>query len=313
MKTKELMEFLSGLVIFLFAVTVCEKGLRKISENRLKEKLLTLSDTELKGITLGAAVTAVLQSSSAVTAMLVSMAEAEVLSLEQCFPIVMGSNLGTSTTAWFVSFLGINGNRINFLHLYPVTGIIGIMFIFLLKNNRCYSIGLTAVGFTLLMSGISTMSNAVKPLSENSGFINMMINFDNPFLGVILGAVVTAVIQSSSASIGILQTFCATGSIRLKAAIPIILGQNIGTCSTALLSCAGGGRKAKSVAAFHLLFNLGGAAVWLAGFVVFEILSDDNPIVSAADVAMIHTVFNLSTTLGAILIKKIRRGVITSP
>ena len=282
-------------MFFLFGMNVTETGLGNVSGKKL-EKFVS---SPLKGVLFGAGVTAVLQSSSAVTVMLVGAVDAGIIRLRNAYAIIMGANIGTSVTAWIVSLSGMEMslfNRINPINFYPVLGLVGIGFIILSKNINLYSAGMVLVGFTLIMSGMGSMSGAVEPLRENESFVTFLTGFNNPLLGILLGAAFTAVIQSSSAAIGILQALAGTGSVTLLNAVPIILGQNIGTCVTAGIAAAGAGRNARRVALFHLMFNVAGAAVWAAAFYIVRGFLPDTA-VSASDIALIHTVFNVSTVM----------------
>ena len=291
-------EFITGLVFFLFGMSVIETGFGNLSEKRLSAKIESVGKNPIKGVLLGTAITAVLQSSSAVTVMLVGAVDAGIIKLKNSLGIIMGANIGTSVTAWIISLSGIKlsfFNIINPINLYPILGLAGIGFIILSKNINRYSIGMIMVGFTLIMSGMGSMSSAVEPLKNNEKFIGFLTGFNSPLLGIISGAAVTAVMQSSSASIGILQALSGTGSVTLNAAIPIILGQNIGTCITAGIAAVGAGKNAKRVAAFHLLFNVSGAVIWT---VVFYLIRGFLPYctIEAGDIALIHTLFNVTST-----------------
>lgn len=296
---------LGGLALFLFGMNTLGSGLEHLSGGRLERTLEKMTSNTFKGFLLGAGVTAVIQSSSATTVMVVGFVNSGIMKLRQAIGIIMGANLGTTITAWILSLSGIEGDSLVMqllkpINFSPLLAFIGIILIMFVKDGRKKEIGSILVGFAILMYGMDMMSNAVKPLAEVPEFTNILTMFSNPVLGVLMGMLLTAVIQSSSASVGILQALSATGSITFSIAIPIVMGQNIGTCVTALISCIGAKKNAKRAAFVHLYFNIIGTLVWLSVFYGANALMDFafiNNVVGPADIAIIHTAFNLLSTL----------------
>ncbi|MDD6763181.1 MAG: Na/Pi cotransporter family protein [Clostridiales bacterium] len=293
-----------GLAMFLYGMNVMGEGLEKLGGGRFEKILERLTSNPIKGVILGAAVTAVIQSSSATTVMVVGFVNSGIMKLSQAIGIIMGANIGTTVTSWILSLSGIQGD--SFLvqickpaNFTPVLALIGIIFIMASKSDRKQNIGTILIGFSVLMFGMETMSSAVAPLKDVPQFTSILTLFRNPALGVLAGAVLTAVIQSSSASVGILQALSATGQITFGAAIPIIMGQNIGTCVTALISCVGAGKNAKRAAMVHLYFNIIGTVLFLIifytanAFIHFQFT--DGP-VDPFKIAVVHTIFNISAT-----------------
>lgn len=293
-----------GLAMFLYGMNVMGEGLEKLGGGRFEKILERLTSNPIKGVILGAAVTAVIQSSSATTVMVVGFVNSGIMKLSQAIGIIMGANIGTTVTSWILSLSGIQGD--SFLvqickpaNFTPVLALIGIIFIMASKSDRKQNIGTILIGFSVLMFGMETMSSAVAPLKDVPQFTSILTLFRNPALGVLAGAVLTAVIQSSSASVGILQALSATGQITFGAAIPIIMGQNIGTCVTALISCVGAGKNAKRAAMIHLYFNIIGTVLFLIifytanAFIHFQFT--DGP-VDPFKIAVVHTIFNISAT-----------------
>lgn len=298
------LSLLGGLAMFLFGMNTMGDGLEKLSGGRMEKMLEKMTSNTFKGFLLGAAVTAVIQSSSATTVMVVGFVNSGIMRLSQAIGIIMGANVGTTITSWLLSLTGIQGESMMLkfmqpVNFSPVLAVIGIALMMFAKNIKKKDAGSILIGFAVLMFGMSTMSNAVKPLADVPEFTNILLMFSNPLFGILAGALLTAVIQSSSASVGILQALSATGAVSYATAIPIILGQNIGTCVTALISCIGAKKNAKRAAFVHLYFNIIGTIVILSLFyginaiVNFEFLSD---YVNAADIAIIHSVFNVAAT-----------------
>ncbi len=296
---------IGGLALFLYGMNVMGDGLSKISGGRLEKLLEKLTSNPLKAVILGAGVTAVIQSSSATTVMVVGFVNSGVMKLTQAVGIIMGANIGTTVTSWILSLSGIESNNF-FISLLkptsfsPILAIIGIAFLMFSKKEKKKDIGTILIGFAVLMFGMETMSGAVKPLADVPEFTGILTMFSNPLLGLLVGTILTAVIQSSSASVGILQALCITGSVSFGTAIPIIMGQNIGTCVTALLSAIGANKNAKRAALIHLYFNLIGTIGFMVifyalnYFIHFSFLSDS---ASAAGIAVVHSVFNIVATL----------------
>lgn len=303
----DLFDFLAligGLALFLFGMNLMGTGLEKSAGNKLKRILETLTSKKENGLLMGMGVTAIIQSSSATTVMVVGFVNSGIMSLKQAIHVIMGANVGTTVTAWILSLTGIQGDNF-FIQLLkptsftPVLALIGVILFIFIKNQKKKDIGLILMGFAVLMFGMEAMSAAVQPLAQVEGFRNIMVLFSNPLLGVLLGAFVTGVIQSSSASVGILQALSATGQITMGAAIPIIMGQNIGTTVTALLSSIGTNKNARRAAIVHLYFNLIGTAIFVALFVLSGKLFDivfygqvANPVL----IAIAHSVFNILCT-----------------
>lgn len=301
----DLLSMIGGLALFLYGMNLLGEGLEKVSGGRLEKVLENLTSSRWKAVLLGAGVTAVIQSSSATTVMVVGFVNSGIMKLSQAIGIIMGANIGTTATSWILSLTGIEGDSFWIQMLKPtsfspIVAIIGIIFIMFLKNDKKKDIGSILVGFAILMFGMEMMSDAMAPLSDMPGFRQLFVMFENPILGLILGAVLTAIIQSSSASIGILQALCETGGVTFASAIPIIMGQNIGTCITAIISGVGASKNAKRAAVIHLLFNLCGTTIFMIVFyalnaiVGFTFMGDA---VGKADIALIHSLFNVGATL----------------
>lgn len=301
----DLLTMIGGLALFLYGMHMLSEGLEKLSGGKLERILESMTDSRWKAVLLGAGVTAVIQSSSATTVMVVGFVNSGIMKLSQAIGVIMGANVGTTITSWLLSLTGLEGDSfllemIKPTSFSPVLAMIGVVFIIFLKNPKKRDIGGILVGFAILMTGMSTMSDAMKPLSEIPSFTRLFTMFENPFLGLIMGAILTAVIQSSSASVGILQALCATGTVTYGAAVPIILGQNIGTCVTAMMSGVGAGKNAKRAAIIHLMFNVIGVAVFMVVFYTlnfalqFDFLSES---ANSAGIALVHTGFNILATI----------------
>ncbi|MDD5945377.1 MAG: Na/Pi cotransporter family protein [Clostridia bacterium] len=301
----DVLTMIGGLAFFLYGMHIMGDGLEKLSGGKLERVLEKLTKNRIMAVLLGAAVTAVIQSSSATTVMVVGFVNSGIMKLNQAIGIIMGANIGTTVTSWLLSLTAIEGSSF-FMRLLkpssfsPVLALIGIGLILFTKKDKKKNIGSILVGFAILMFGMQTMSGAVEPLKDVPEFTAILTKFSNPILGLLVGALVTAVIQSSSASVGILQALCATGAIRFSSAFPIIMGQNIGTCITAIISSIGAGRDAKRAAAVHLYFNIIGTAIFMAVFYGLNAVLDftflENT-VDAAGIATIHTTFNIITTV----------------
>ena len=294
-----------GLAFFLYGMTVMSKSLEKMAGGRLERLLKRMTSNPIKSLLLGAGITIAIQSSSAMTVMLVGLVNSGVMELGQTIGVIMGSNIGTTLTAWLLSLTGIESDSffVNFLkpkNFSPLLALAGILLIMGSKKQRRRDVGRVMMGFSILMYGMELMSGSVAPLADMPEFTDLMTAFTNPLLGVLVGAAFTGIIQSSAASVGILQALAMTGSVTYGMAIPIIMGQNIGTCVTALISSIGVSRNAKRVSVIHISFNLIGTAVGLivlcGGNAIFgfPFLSDS---VNAVGIAFCHTVFNVCTTL----------------
>ena len=294
-----------GLAFFLYGMTTMSKSLEKMAGGKLERVLKRMTSNPFKSLLLGAGITIAIQSSSAMTVMLVGLVNSGVMELGQTIGVIMGSNIGTTLTAWILSLTGIESESV-FVNLLkpenfsPVIALVGIILIMASKKQRRRDIGRILVGFAILMYGMELMKDAVSPLADMPEFSSLLTAFNNPLLGVLVGAVFTGVIQSSAASVGILQALALTGSITYGMAVPIIMGQNIGTCVTALLSSIGVNRNAKRVAAIHISFNVIGTVVCLVLFYGGNALfhfAFVNAAVGAVGIAFCHTVFNVFTTL----------------
>ena len=293
-----------GLAFFLYGMNVMSHGLEKLAGGKLEGILRSMTASPVKGMLLGAMVTAVIQSSSAVTVMLVGLVNSGIMALGQTVGVIMGANIGTTITAWLLSLVSIQGGGTVMQLLKPkyfslVLAMIGVVMTMTAKSQKKKDVGTIFVGFTVLMYGMEMMSGAVEPLREMPGFAELFTAFRNPLLGVLVGAVLTAIIQSSSASVGILQALSLTGVITYGAALPIIMGQNIGTCITAVISSIGASRSARKVSIIHIAFNVIGSAVFLLLFVAVDLLFRPaiiNAPIDPAGIAVCHSVFNLCTT-----------------
>ncbi|MBQ6888353.1 MAG: Na/Pi cotransporter family protein [Lachnospiraceae bacterium] len=299
-----ILTMIGGLALFLYGMHVMGEGLSKASSGRMERILETLTSNPLKAVLLGAAVTAVIQSSSATTVMVVGFVNSGIMKLSQAIGIIMGANIGTTVTSWLLSLAGLEGSSF-FIRLLkptsfsPILAIIGIALIMFAKNEKKKDIGTVLIGFAVLMFGMDTMSGAVKPLADVPEFTQILTMFSNPILGMLAGAILTAVIQSSSASVGILQALCVTGSVTFSSALPIIMGQNIGTCITALISSVGANKNAKRAATVHLYFNIIGTIVFMVvAYTVNGIfkLPFWEQATTPADIAIVHSIFNVSAT-----------------
>ncbi|MGI6063886.1 Na/Pi cotransporter family protein [Blautia sp.] len=294
-----------GLALFLYGMQVMGDGLAKISGGKLEKILENLTASKLRSVLLGLGVTAVIQSSSATTVMVVGFVNSGIMKLTQAVGIIMGANIGTTVTAWILSLAGIESDNF-FMSLLkpssfaPILAMIGIVLLMFTKSSRKKDIGVILVGFAVLMFGMETMSGAVKPLAEVPEFTNLLLAFSNPIAGVLAGTVLTAVIQSSSASVGILQALCVTGAVPYSAAFPIIMGQNIGTCVTALLSAIGANKNAKRAAMIHLYFNMLGTVIFLGAFYILNSVIHFpfmDSMATPAAIAITHSVFNITATV----------------
>ena len=293
-----------GLAFFLYGMTVMSKSLEKIAGGKLERMLKRMTSNPFKSLLLGAGITIAIQSSSAMTVMLVGLVNSGIMELGQTIGVIMGSNIGTTLTAWILSLSGIESSNVFIKMLKPenfspILALIGVIFIMGSKKQKRRDIGRILVGFAILMYGMELMKDSCAPLADMPGFADMLTAFNNPLLGVIVGAVFTGIIQSSAASVGILQALALTGAVTYGMAIPIIMGQNIGTCVTALLSSIGVNRNAKRVAVIHISFNIIGSAVFLILFYGGNLIYPFGFLTMSANavgIALCHTVFNVCTT-----------------
>ena len=296
---------IGGLCLFLFGMNIMGQSLERRAGDGLRKLLGKLTTGKMMGFLTGLAVTAVIQSSSATTVMVVGFVNSSLMTLKQAINVIMGANVGTTVTAWLLSLSGIDSKNV-FVQLLkpssftPVLALIGIIFYMFCKGGKKKDTGLILLGFATLMFGMETMSGAVSGLKDVPAFQNLFLMFRNPILGVLAGAVLTAIIQSSSASVGILQALAVTGQVTFGAAIPIIMGQNIGTCVTAMLSAIGANKNAKRAAMVHLSFNIIGTTVWLTVFWIVKSLFHPVFLDQAASllgIAVAHSVFNVLCTV----------------
>ena len=294
-----------GIAFFLFGMHILSQSLETLAGGRLEAALRKLTSSRAAGLCAGAGITAAVQSSSAVTVMLVGLADSGIVLPEQTVGVIMGSNIGTTFTAWLLGMSGIKSDNF-FLSLLtpesfaPIIALVGTALLMVCKSERRRNIGLSMLGFSVLMYGMEFMKNAMAPLARSGIFQRMLTSCGNPVVGVVFGAVFTGVIQSSSASVGMLQALSMTGTVTFREAVPIIMGQNIGTCATALLSSIGVGSGAKRVAVIHTAFNIIGTAFCMAAFYVLDLFLDSgftDSAVSPVGIAAVHSVFNIMTTM----------------
>lgn len=301
----KIVSLLGGLALFLFGMDVMGKSLERLAGGKLQTILAKMSSTVFRGFFLGLAVTAVIQSSSATTVMVVGFVNSGIMTLQQAIGVIMGSNVGTTVTSWILSLTALEGDSLLIqifkpTTLAPLLGTVGIVLYMFTKSEKQQGIGSILLGFMALMTGMELMSGSMEFLKEEAWFAKMMVSFSNPLLGILVGMVLTGIIQSSSASVGILQGLCSTGAVTFGTAIPIILGQNIGTCATAMMSTVGANRNARRTALVHLYFNVVGVLLFVLvfyGIGAFYPWTFLNQATNPRDIAIVHTVFNLSATL----------------
>ncbi len=294
-----------GLALFLYGMNLMSQGLERVAGGKLEEILMKMTSNPFKSLLLGIGITAVIQSSSAVTVMLVGLVNSGIMQLGNTVGVIMGSNIGTTVTAWILSVIGIESDGVWVKLLKPeafspILALIGVILIMSAKTMKKKDIGSIMVGFAILMYGMDFMSDAVSPLADMPEFTSLLTAFTNPLLGILTGLLLTAVIQSSSASVGILQALSLTGGITYGMAIPIIMGQNIGTCVTALISSIGVSRNAKRVSVIHVLFNVIGTIVCMLIYFLLHMIFDLNFVddsVNPVSIAVIHSIFNIFTTM----------------
>ena len=302
----DILGLIAGLALFLFGMQLMGNALEKKAGGSLKNILEKMTSNPFKGFILGMIVTCVIQSSSATTVMVVGFVNSGIMKLRQAISIIMGANIGTTITAWILSLSGIEGGTW-YTDLFkpstfvPVLALIGVIFFVFLKDHKKKDIGMILLGFATLMTGMDAMSGAVSALKGVPEFANLLTLFNNPIFGVLAGAVLTAVIQSSSASVGILQALASTGAVTFGSAVPIIMGQNIGTCATALISCIGANKNAKRTAIVHLYFNVIGTVVLLTAFTIVKYTCGltwlDSTGINETWIAVVHTAFNIIATI----------------
>ena len=296
---------LGGLALFLYGMSMLGDGLSAASGGRLEKILEKLTSNKVKAVLVGLGVTAVIQSSSATTVMVVGFVNSGIMKLEQAVGIIMGANIGTTVTSWILSTAGISSSSF-FVQLLkptsfaPVMAIIGVGMFMVSKKDKIHNAAMILLGFAILMMGMETMSSAVKPLANVPEFTGILTKFSNPLLGMLAGVLLTAIIQSSSASVGILQALCLTGAVGYSAALPIIMGQNIGTCVTAMLSSVGASKNGKRAALVHLYFNVMGTVLFMVLFYAINAIVPFSFMTQSATpvgIAMIHSVFNVFATV----------------
>lgn len=295
-----LIPFVGGLGMFIYGMQIMAQGLENAAGNRMKSLLEVLTKNKMMGVLLGAVITAVIQSSSATTVMVVGFVNAGIMNLTQAMGVIMGANIGTTVTGWLVSSVEW-AKVLSPSTLAPIAIMVGVVIMLIGKRRSSKEVASIIVGFGLLFVGITTMSSAVDPLQDSEGFRNIFVTLgSNPLLGILAGTLVTAIIQSSSASVGILQSLAAAGLVPFSAAIYIIMGQNIGTCITAILSSLGAKKNAKTAALMHLLFNVIGTVIFSVGAILyFEVLNTDigAGVITQTQISMVHTAFNIGTTV----------------
>ncbi len=301
----DVLTLIGGLSLFLFGMSLMGDALERSAGSRLETMIGKLTTGKFAGLLTGLGVTAIIQSSSATTVMVVGFVNSKLMTLKQAIHVIMGANIGTTVTAWILSMSGIQGSNIFLTMLKPssftpVLALIGIMLLMFSKSNKKKDIGVVLLGFATLMFGMETMTDAVSGLKDIPAFKTLFLMFKNPILGVLVGAILTAILQSSSASVGILQALAATGAVSYGAAIPIIMGQNIGTCVTAIISSIGTTKNARRAALVHLSFNVIGTLVCLGAFALVSATMAPalfNDSANYAGIATAHSVFNIACTL----------------
>ena len=312
----KLVSLLGGLALFLFGMDTMGSALERTAGGKLQTILAQMSSSVPKGFLLGLAVTAVIQSSSATTVMVVGFVNSGIMTLKQAVGVIMGSNVGTTVTAWILSLSGLEGDSflVQLLKpstLAPLLGTIGIILYMFTKSEKSKNIGTILLGFMALMTGMELMSGSMKFLKDEAWFAQLMVSFSNPLVGILVGAALTAIIQSSSASVGILQSMCSTGAVSFGCAIPVILGQNIGTCVTAMMGAIGANKNARRTAMVHLYFNILGTLIFVVlfyGIGLFFPWKFLNTPCNEMNIAIIHTAFNIAATaillpLNGVLVK----------
>lgn len=305
MSIYNVLSLIGGLSLFLFGMSLMGQALERRAGGSLKKLLGKLTGSRIAGLLTGLGVTAVIQSSSATTVMVVGFVNSGIMTLRQSINVIMGANIGTTVTAWILSLTGIDSSNLIVSLLKPASwtpllALVGILLYMMSKSDQKKDTGLAFLGFSVLMFGMETMSSSVSGLADVPGFQKLFLAFENPLLGVLMGAVLTAIIQSSSASVGILQALSTTGQVTYASAIPIIMGQNIGTCVTALISSIGTTKNARRAALVHLSFNILGTIVWLSVYCVIRALFHPVLLTESATlvgIAVFHSLFNVLCTI----------------
>lgn len=300
-----ILSLIGGLALFLYGMDTMTDSLSNVSGSQMKSIMKNLTSNRFKGVALGAAITALIQSSSGTTVIVVGLVNSGIMTLKQAVSVIMGANIGTTMTAWILSLTSLSSETFLVQLLKPssfspILAMIGVIFLITNKSERRTEVGRILIGFAILMYGMETMSASMKPLADMPEFANILLLFRNPILGIIAGTLITALVQSSSASVGILQSLSATGLVSYTVAMPIIMGQNIGTCATALISTIGAKRNARRAAIIHLLFNLLGTIIFM---VVFYLVNAIRPFafmgnaINPVGIAIVHTAMNIMTTV----------------
>lgn len=301
----DVLSMVGGLALFLYGMHIMGDALAKMSGGKLEKVLERLTSNKWSAVLLGAAVTAVIQSSGATTVMVVGFVNSGIMKLNQAVGIIMGANIGTTATSWLLSLSGIDGGSF-FLQMLkptsftPILAVIGAILVVFCKSEKKHNIGTILLGFAILMYGMTAMSSAVEPLKDVPQFTHILTKFENPLLGVIAGFVLTTIMQSSSVSVGILQALCSTGAVSYALALPIIMGQNIGSCTTAMISSVGASKDAKRAAAVHFYFNVIGTVVFMLVFYISNAFVHYAFLPQAANevgIATIHSIFNIAATI----------------
>ena len=296
---------LGGLAFFLYGMTVMSSGLEKVAGGKMEQLLREMTSNPIKSLVLGMGITVIVQSSSAVTVMLVGLVNSGIMNLTQAIGVIMGSNVGTTVTAWILSLSGIESDNF-FVQLLkpesfsPLLALAGVIMMMASRKNKTKNVGTILIGFAVLMFGMELMKNAMSPLADMPEFTNILTAFSNPLFGIVIGTVVTAVIQSSAASVGILQALSLTGGISYGMAFPIIMGQNIGTCISAVLSAIGVNTNARRVAAVHIAFNVLGTIIFMAAYQIITSIWDIplfKESINPFGIAVLHSIFNITTTV----------------
>ena len=301
----DVLSMVGGLALFLYGMHIMGDALAKMSGGKLEKVLERLTSNKWSAVLLGAGVTAVIQSSGATTVMVVGFVNSGIMKLNQAVGIIMGANIGTTATSWLLSLSGIDGGGF-FLQMLkptsftPILAVIGAILVVFCKSEKKHNIGTILLGFAILMYGMTAMSSAVEPLKDVPQFTQILTKFENPLLGVIAGFVLTTIMQSSSVSVGILQALCSTGAVSYALALPIIMGQNIGSCTTAMISSVGASKDAKRAAAVHFYFNVIGTVVFMLVFYISNAFVHYAFLPQAANevgIATIHSIFNIAATI----------------
>ena len=301
----DVLSMVGGLALFLYGMHIMGDALAKMSGGKLEKVLERLTSNKGSAVLLGAGVKAVIQSSGATTVMVVGFVNSGIMKLNQAVGIIMGANIGTTATSWLLSLSGIDGGSF-FLQMLkptsftPILAVIGAILVVFCKSEKKHNIGTILLGFAILMYGMTAMSSAVEPLKDVPQFTQILTKFENPLLGVIAGFVLTTIMQSSSVSVGILQALCSTGAVSYALALPIIMGQNIGSCTTAMISSVGASKDAKRAAAVHFYFNVIGTVVFMLVFYISNAFVHYAFLPQAANevgIATIHSIFNIAATI----------------